>query len=402
MFFHNEEKMQKKMLPLFSLLFFFTASFSTQTRRPLKVLFWLNSFPSKTGGSSFNQIVGFIKASHDVTILAQYSDYNQVHSASSELVKYNMLSKLFIKTLPKEKTEFDIIFCQSANQALPLLAFKNKNNIKGKLIVFVRGADLKIFQDQVSRKKIFDAFDLIAPVCEYFKTELVKLHQNNGKIKVFHSSINCKKFGYRGLLLPEKKTLSIITTSRLAHKKGLDYAIKAIALLVKIYPYLKYYIIGDGRSKEALQNLIDSLNLTQNIFLLGWKSSTEVIKLLNEGHIFILPSVTRNAQQEGIPNAVKEAMAIGLPVVSTYHAGIPELVEDGITGFLVPEKDSMALAKKIDFLIHHPESWENIIATARKFVEKHFERDAENKKLIEVCYELIEQSNPSTMSLRSL
>jgi len=183
------------------------------------------------------------------------------------------------------------------------------------------------------------------------------------------------------------KKYTLLLLVDLLVKKGLDYAIKAVHILVKKYPNLQYLIIGDGRLRKELQDLIETLGLERHISLVGLKTPDEVIKLLETSHIFILPSVTRNAQ-EGIPNALKEAMAMGIPVVSTYHAGIPELVENGITGFLVPEKDEHALADKIEFLIEHTEIWNSIVLAGRRFVEKHFEREKENKKLIEACQKL--------------
>lgn len=379
--------------PLFflsSLLFvvnYLAAGPISEKNKPLRILLWVNNFPTNTGGSTLNILIGLTKQHHNVTILTQNLNNTSINARHPDIIKYNLLSKVFVKELPNDKKEFDVIICQSASLALPLLEFKKRNNIKGRLIVFVRGADLKTFDNPKSCKKIFKSFDIIAPVCEYFKNRLAKLHKNTHKIKVFHSSIDCDKFIYRKCLFPKKKKICIATTCRLANKKGLDYAIKAISILVKKYPKLQYIIIGDGRLRNKLQDLINTLGLKRHVSLIGWKTPDEVVELLKTCHIFILPSVTRNAQ-EGIPNALKEAMAMGIPVVSTYHAGIPELIKNGITGFLVPEKNEYALAEAIEFLIEHPEIWDRIRLNARKFVEKHFERNKENKKLINVCRKL--------------
>jgi len=361
----------------------------TEKNRPLRILLFLNNFPTSTGGSTLSIAVGFTKQNHDITILTQNFNTASLNANHPDIIKYDLFSKVFIKKLPNNKKDFDVIICQSASLALQLLEFKKRNNITGRLIVFVRGADLKTFYNPKICKKIFESFDIIAPVCEYFKNKLSNLHKNTHKIKVFHSSIDCDKFIYRKCLLPKNKKICIATTCRLANKKGLDYAIKAIFILVKKYPKLHYIIIGDGRLRNKLQNLINTLGLDQHITLVGWKTPDEVVKLLKTCHIFILPSVTTsNGSKEGIPNSLKEAMALGIPVVSTYHAGIPELIKNGITGFLVPEKDERALAKAIEFLIEHPEIWDRIRLNARKFVENNFERDKENKKLIQECHKL--------------
>ncbi len=383
---------------LFLSTFLFTINYLVaepiyQKNKPLQILFWVKNFPTNTGGSTLNQIIGFIKENHDVTILAQNFNASSINISHPEITQYNLFSRVFIKELSDNNKEFDVIICQSTSRALTLLKFIKKNNIKGRLIVFVRGADLAIFYNHKNYKKIFESFDIIAPVCEYFEKQLTNLNKmfklkNTDKLKVFHSSIDCDKFNYRGPLLPENKKICIVTTSRLSPKKGLDYAIKAIGILVKKYPNLRYLIIGDGPSREKLQDLIKTLGLERHILLIGWKTPDEVIKLLETSHIFILPSVKHKKAQEGIPNVLKEAMAMGLPVVSTYHAGIPELIENGITGFLVPEKDEDALADKIEFLIEHTEIWNSIVLAGRKFVKKNFDRDEENKKLIKACQKL--------------
>ena len=77
-------------------------------------------------------------------------------------------------------------------------------------------------------------------------------------------------------------------------------------------------------------------------------------------------------------------MAIGLPVISTYHGGIPELVEDGVSGFLVPERDAEAIASKLQYLIAHPEIWNIIGAAGRERVEKYFNMQNLNDELVDI------------------
>jgi len=111
---------------------------------------------------------------------------------------------------------------------------------------------------------------------------------------------------------------------------------------------------------------------------------------LDDSNIFVLPSITtRDGDQEGIPNAIKEAMARGLPVVSTYHAGIPELIEDGISGFLVPECNEKALAEKIEYVISHPEIWQSIEEAGRKKIEEEYDKEKINDRLIEIFNQLV-------------
>ena len=108
--------------------------------------------------------------------------------------------------------------------------------------------------------------------------------------------------------------------------------------------------------RGKLQQLIHDLGVTRAVKLLGWKQQGEILESFYQAHLFLAPSVTaKDGDQEGTPTVLLQAMATGLPVVSTVHSGIPEMVQDGVSGFLVPERDVDALTEKVAYLIEHPE-----------------------------------------------
>jgi colanic acid/amylovoran biosynthesis glycosyltransferase len=105
---------------------------------------------------------------------------------------------------------------------------------------------------------------------------------------------------------------------------------------------------------------------------------------MRSAHIFLGPSVTAaSGDQEGIPTVIKEAMAVGLPVVSTIHSGIPELVEHGVTGYLAPERDAETLAKHLIALLRHPDQWGEMGRAGRRRVEMEFDTERLNDALVE-------------------
>jgi len=107
--------------------------------------------------------------------------------------------------------------------------------------------------------------------------------------------------------------------------------------------------------------------------------------MLAEAHILMAPSVTAaDGDEEGIPNTLKEAMAMGIPVISTLHAGIPELVADGISGFLVPERDAAALADRLRRLVDHPETWAAMGRAGRVRIDSDFDIDRLNDQLLDL------------------
>lgn len=204
--------------------------------------------------------------------------------------------------------------------------------------------------------------------------EAVKLGCNEQKIVVHGSGLDCSKFAFTPRHFPEDNRVRIATTERLVEKKGIEYCIKAIAKLADVHPNTEYNIIGDGHLKADFEKLIQELNVSHLVKLLGWKQQQEIIEILDKSHIFLAPSVTAaDGNQDAPVNTLKEAMAMGLPVISTFHGGIPELVEDGISGFLVPEKNADAIATELSYLIENPQLWGTIIKPLTRRLSFGFE-----------------------------
>lgn len=151
--------------------------------------------------------------------------------------------------------------------------------------------------------------------------------------------------------------------------------------------------MGDGPLKEQLQQLINDLGVSDQIKLLGQKRQQEVVKILSESSIFIATSITAaNGDQDAPVNTLKEAMAMGMPVIGTLHGGIPELVENGVSGFLVPEKDVDALAEKLSWLVEHPLTWVSMGKAGRAYVEEHYDTNRLNERLVEIYQQVIAEN----------
>jgi colanic acid/amylovoran biosynthesis glycosyltransferase len=187
----------------------------------------------------------------------------------------------------------------------------------------------------------------------------------------------------------------VLTVARFTEKKGVEYGIRAVAKLLHKYQRLEYKIAGDGPLRDGLQSLIAELKVGDRIRLLGWKSLDEIAELLQRSDILLAPSVTaEKGDQEGIPGVIMEAFAQGLPVVSTRHAGIPEVVHDGESGFLVPERDVDALAKRIEDLIERPELRFSLGRNGRNFVEEHYDIEKLNDRLVEIYQDILNGDSP--------
>jgi len=136
--------------------------------------------------------------------------------------------------------------------------------------------------------------------------------------------------------------------------------------LKKKYRDIKLLVLGEGKDKNKLEVQIRDFNLEKNIFLLGRKEN--VSDHLNASDVFVMPSLW-----EGLPLALLEAMICGLPVVATNVGGVPEVITDGKNGFLVEPKNSLILAKKIEYLLNlEPERRKKMGLEGKKIVEEKF------------------------------
>ena len=173
---------------------------------------------------------------------------------------------------------------------------------------------------------------------------------------------------------------------RLIGKKGLLTAIRALADVVKGHPELHYVIAGEGPLKEKLKAAIDEHGLQSNVTLAGWLSQEQLLEEYRRAHVFLHPSeMTKESDQEGIPNSMLEAMATGLPVVATHHGGIPEAVASGHDGLLVPEKDPRALASALLKILGDPALLSSLSRNAATSVREHFGAATQIERL-EDCY----------------
>lgn len=224
-----------------------------------------------------------------------------------------------------------------------------------------------------SLRKLFKHGELFTVTNKQMKSILVRYGCPRRKIHIQHSGIDLHKFRYRERTMPKDKAIKILFVGRLVEKKGTEYLVKAFKKVASKFPKAQLTIVGDGERRKKIKRLIRKFHLKGKVNMIKQCTHHEVAELLDDTHLFCLPSVTgKNKDQEGIPNVLKEAMACGIPVISTRHAGIPELITHGKNGFLVKERDSQALARQLIKVMKHPEKWRKVGRKARKKVKQDF------------------------------
>ena len=174
----------------------------------------------------------------------------------------------------------------------------------------------------------------------------------------------------------------IMSVGRLVPKKGLDDLIAACSLMRDRGIEFRCLIIGEGPLRKELQGDINRLDLAAHVELRGAMTHAKLIALYGEADIFALPPrITEDGDRDGIPNVIVEAMATGLPVVSTAVSGIPELVKHDVTGLLVPPNDPGALAAALQRLLADPRHAMLLAHAARDALEETFDCWENTKQL---------------------
>jgi len=303
--------------------------------------------------------------------------------------------RLFYRAIPLTMySSFDIMHCQFGQYGLMGVRLRELGFFQAKVVTSFRGVDLSRrlkLKGKQTYKELFEKGDLFLPVCDYFKNRLIELGCDEDKIIVHRSGIKLNTLKYIPRNVKDKQYIQLFSIGRLVEKKGFEYSIKAVAKVIEDYNYqIKYTIIGEGPLMDNLKELIVQLGMDNNIKMLGAKKHDEVIQHMYESQLFIAPSITSSdGDQEGIPNVLKEAMATGMPVISTYHSGIPELVEDGVSGVLTPERNVDVLAEKIKYMIDNSYLWKELGSAGRKAIEKDYDIDKLNHELIGIYKDLL-------------
>jgi colanic acid/amylovoran biosynthesis glycosyltransferase len=196
------------------------------------------------------------------------------------------------------------------------------------------------------------------------------------RLHIIHCGVNPDLFVPVDSTTPHKRLLYV---GRLAANKGLPILLQSLASLQSSHPEITLTVVGDGEDRSFLEQMSLQLGLQERVNFVGYKSQTEVRQYLQQSEVFVLPSFA-----EGIPVVLMEAMAAGVPVVATQIAGISELVEDGINGYLVPPGDSISLTKRIESLLGDGELRSRLGASGRLKVEREFNLDREVERLYRV------------------
>jgi colanic acid/amylovoran biosynthesis glycosyltransferase len=275
-----------------------------------------------------------------------------------------------------------------------LLPFLKRTGLP--VVVSFHGADAGVDTRRAAHlapmRKVFDRAALILPRSRAIAEALVSLGCPEEKLRVHRTGIPLDRFPFAQRYVPGDGQWRLFQACRLIPKKGIETTLRVFARFSAEYPGARLTIAGEGPLAETLRELAEDLRIAGRVSFPGFVSQARLRDLLYQSHLFLHPSVTgADGDREGVPNAVLEAMASGLPVASTRHGGIPEAIQDGVTGLLAPEHADAALCEAILGLAADPDRYAAMSADAARAIAAEWEIQAQTRLLESLYDEALER-----------
>uniref|UniRef100_UPI0036DD7BB3 glycosyltransferase n=1 Tax=Photorhabdus sp. RM322S TaxID=3342825 RepID=UPI0036DD7BB3 len=308
------------------------------------------------------------------------------------LFKRNCYRKrLFFKFLsnPSQIKPNDIVISHFGMASIMAAQLKKYGYIKNALYSVLHAYEItkeKSLSDLGSHYEIlFEQANKIFSVCKHMRNRIINLGCNPTNVEVLHLGVDIDALSCLYPNKSNKEKMKIIFVGRLTEKKGLPDLLLSLARISSEVSFT-LDIVGDGELDDYCYELILKLNLNEHIKMHGFQPHHIVLDFMKGADVLILPSKTSNSgDMEGIPVVLMEAMAMKKIVLSTYHSGITELIENNVNGFLVNEGDIVALSEKISYIDELSKEDKDIMRTnAHQKIMNDFNINIQSKHLANI------------------
>jgi colanic acid/amylovoran biosynthesis glycosyltransferase len=290
------------------------------------------------------------------------------------------------------RNHYDLVHCHFGPNGLVGVQLRQMGLLPAPIVTQFHGFDASSFVREKGSdvyRVLFNAGQLFLCVSERIRERLIALGCPASKLRIHHAGVDLGAMTFHPRPFAPNGVVRILTVGRLVEKKGIEFGLRAIADLLRGGSKVEYTIAGAGPEESTLRQLCRTFQIESAVTFTGSIPHDRVVALLNDADVMLAPSVTASdGNEEGIPVVLMEALATGLPVVSTFHAGIPELVTHGVTGLLSRERDAQGFANQIRYLMANSEMRERMIRAGRLAVEHGFDNDKINSRLYMLYQEL--------------
>ncbi len=252
-------------------------------------------------------------------------------------------------------------------------------------------------------RELFDGVDRVLCEGPFMASTIAALGCPTEKLRVQHLGVELDRIPFEPRRWSRAEPLRVLMAASFVEKKGLPCGVRALARIARSTP-LEITLIGDSNGtpeadaeKAAILSALAEEGLSPRARLLGYQSNEALHREAAAHHLFLQPSVTaRNGDCEGgAPVSLIEMAASGLPLVATTHCDIPEVVLDGRTGWLAPERDVEALVAATRRWIDHPDSWSEILVAGRRHVEIEYDAERQGERLAAIYRNAVAERLPA-------
>lgn len=371
----------------------------------MNILYYLDYFPKLSESFILNEIYYLTQQGHNVAVFSLNEPETDLDHEELDEVDINLtyaeqpsatsLPTILVKNLFEDRvlyaTEFDRIQHRVgtrflAKQCLDFIEsleyevdhvhthFVRWNKLPAARVADAVGAsssvtthayDLYASPDEEALKTTCDAFDSVFTISEYNERFINVEIDPDANVEVVRMGIRAEKFTPSET--PEEPRL--LTIARFVEKKGIEYALYAVAECVDEYPELEYRIIGSGPRRDRYEEIIAEEGIEDHVRFLGSVSDEQLIDELDRARAFLLPCVVaKDGDRDGIPVVLMEAMAMETPPITTDVSGIPELVTHRKSGLVCGERNITQLSTAIKRMIRADRDYVRITVNARETV----------------------------------
>jgi colanic acid/amylovoran biosynthesis glycosyltransferase len=396
----------------------------------VKVAFLVGVFPKLSETFILNQITGLIDRGHDVTILAMEPGENEHHD---DVTRYDLLSRteyrdplphnpvrrlsnaavewarwarisprrgamsialslpfssprlslLMTSKMLRGRT-FDIVHCHFGFIGKVAAAIAALHLFECPFVTSYHGIDLAfgLRMDEYAQLHRFGS--LFTVNSQFSWRRATNLGCPQERLVLLPVGLRPDYFAFAERRLGDDGVVRILTVARLVRSKGLNIAIEAVRLLENTGLKIAYDVVGDGPMRQELENQVARCGLHEVVKFHGALVQSKVRKRFDEAHVFVLPSIPSNDGLEGQGLVLQEAQSMGLPVIGSDWAGIPEGILDGESGYLFPAGDANALADRIRLLAANHRDWSQMGRAGRRFIEAKYDIERLNDRLVDL------------------
>jgi len=300
-------------------------------------------------------------------------------------------------TLSKQyAADYDHILAYWGNYAATCAYIFHRLKAEGIPYSMFLHAGIDLYKHSVyMREKLLYADNIIT--CSEFNREFMRRHypdifpELSDKIYVHHHGLDLAEYRFEQNSRPPRK---IIAVGRPDKQKGFEYLLRATPELTSRGLDIDIEFVGPGEEAESLKSLTHELNISEKVRFRGWLLPEEVRSAIRQASVLAHPS---SELWDGVPNVIKEAMALGTPVVASNLAGIPELLGNGENGILVPPKDVKALADAIEMLLRNDALRRRYADAARRHAEEKFDYRRNGRRLANILHSTSRRNTPGQL-----